>query len=120
MFCPKCRTEYREGFYVCSDCNSALVDELPPEKKAIYVEYEEVLETFNAADVAVIKSVLEAENITYYFSPENFMLVGPLVVPVKLMIKKSELKKAKRALAGLKIAMIGIDVPKKSNKKKKR
>jgi hypothetical protein len=119
MFCPKCRTEYREGFSVCSDCNSALVDELPPEKKTVFVEYEELLSTFNAADVAIIKSLLDAENITYYFSPENFMLVGPLVVPVKLMIKKSELQKAKRILAGVKIAMIGIDVPKKSSKRKK-
>jgi hypothetical protein len=119
MFCPKCRTEYREGFYVCSDCNSALVDELPPEKKADFLEYEELLETFNTADVAMIKSILDAEGITYYFSPENFMLVGPLVVPAKLMIKKKQLKKAQSVLAGLKLAMIGIDIPKKPSKKKK-
>ena len=34
MFCPKCKYEYREGFYVCSDCNVDLVDkfeERPPE-----------------------------------------------------------------------------------------
>jgi hypothetical protein len=27
---PKCRTEYRKGCSVCSDCNSELVAELPP------------------------------------------------------------------------------------------
>ena len=27
-WCPKCETEYREGILTCSDCGSALVDEL--------------------------------------------------------------------------------------------
>ena len=27
-FCPKCRTEYREGFEVCADCGAKLVDVL--------------------------------------------------------------------------------------------
>jgi hypothetical protein len=31
MFCPKCRTEYRKGFYTCADCEIPLVAELPPE-----------------------------------------------------------------------------------------
>ena len=31
MFCPKCRSEYRIGFTLCSDCGGRLVDELPPE-----------------------------------------------------------------------------------------
>jgi len=29
-WCPKCRTEYREGFSVCSDCGSSLVADLAP------------------------------------------------------------------------------------------
>jgi len=28
MYCPTCRYEYREGFYVCSDCNLDLVVKL--------------------------------------------------------------------------------------------
>jgi len=30
MYCPKCRTEYRQGFYNCADCEIPLVAELPP------------------------------------------------------------------------------------------
>ena len=30
MFCPDCGAEYRQGFYECSDCQVALVAELPP------------------------------------------------------------------------------------------
>ena len=31
MFCPRCKAEYRPGFYRCSDCNIALVYQLPAE-----------------------------------------------------------------------------------------
>jgi len=38
-WCPKCKTEYREGFRVCADCGSVLVDELTEES-----EFEETLD----------------------------------------------------------------------------
>ena len=31
-WCPKCKSEYREGFTICADCGSELVEELPAEK----------------------------------------------------------------------------------------
>lgn len=30
-YCPKCRTEYRPGFEICTDCGLDLVDALPEE-----------------------------------------------------------------------------------------
>ena len=30
MYCPNCLVEYREGFTICSDCQVALLDGLPP------------------------------------------------------------------------------------------
>jgi hypothetical protein len=33
-FCPTCRAEYRPGFNTCSECQVALVDELPPDPAA--------------------------------------------------------------------------------------
>lgn len=32
-WCPKCKTEYREGFTVCADCGSELVEEQPLEER---------------------------------------------------------------------------------------
>ena len=32
-WCPKCKTEYREGFQVCADCGSELVAEQPVEER---------------------------------------------------------------------------------------
>jgi hypothetical protein len=112
MFCPKCRAEYREGFYVCVDCDCDLVDELPPEEVPEFIEYVEVLGTYNPADVALIKSILDAENITYYFNAEHFIYIRPLAEPVRLMVKKDEAEKAKEALKDLDLAILGIDLRK--------
>ena len=112
MFCPKCRTEYREGFYVCVDCDSDLVDELPPEEEPEFIKFVEIMGTYNPADVALIKSILDAENITYYFNAEHFMYVRPLVEPVRLMVKTDEAEKAKEILRDLNLAITGIDLRK--------
>ena len=29
-WCPQCRSEYRDGFAVCADCGTDLVESLPP------------------------------------------------------------------------------------------
>lgn len=118
MFCPKCRTEYREGFYLCADCNSDLVDELPPEQMPEFVKYVEVMGTYNPADIALIKSILDAENITYYFNAEHFMHIRPLVEPARLMVKIDEAEKAKELLQDLNLSITGINLRKVKGKNK--
>jgi len=54
MFCPKCKSEYREGFYKCADCKIDLVPELPPEQ---YNEYEYI----NLVNIKTYPSRYEAE-----------------------------------------------------------
>jgi hypothetical protein len=105
MFCPKCRTEYRKGFNTCADCEIALVNELPPEpkpepkKKPEYIKYVNLLSTYNLADIALIKSVFDAENITYYFQGENFAYL--VVQPTKLMVDKDDIERAKELINDL-------------------
>jgi hypothetical protein len=110
MFCPKCKTEYREGFSVCADCNVDLVRELPPEPKPEYIEYEQIMVTYNPADVALIKSILDAEGIIYYFHGENFMHVRPLVEPARLMVDKEEAGSARELLKDLNLSIMGINL----------
>ncbi len=76
MFCPQCRTEYREGFETCTDCGVALVSELPPEPAREYLEFEEILISLNPGDIAMIKSLLDSEGITYYFRGESSYPLG--------------------------------------------
>ena len=40
-WCPKCKNEYQEGFTVCADCGTALVDELPAEDDLVVVAFVE-------------------------------------------------------------------------------
>ena len=110
MFCPKCRTEYREGYSKCVDCSIDLIDELPEEPEPEFIEYEEVMGTYNPADVAFIKSLLDSENITYYFNAESFMSVRPLVEPARLMVKKDEVESVKMLLKDIKLAITGINL----------
>ena len=68
MFCPKCGSEYREGFYQCAHCRVALVHDPsspqaePAVKKRKLVT---ILETSDPALISVVKSLLEGENIWY-------------------------------------------------------
>jgi putative signal transducing protein len=104
MFCPKCRTEYRKGFATCADCEVPLVDGLPPEPdpgdvKPEYVEYAHLLSTYNLADIALIKSVLDGEDIVYFFQGESFTYL--MVQPTKLMVSKDDLERAKELIKEL-------------------
>lgn len=112
MFCPRCRAEYREGFYVCADCDIELVDELPPEPEPEFVDFEEVLYTYNPADIAFLKSMLDAENITYFFKGEHFLYMRPLADPARLMVRTDQVASAKDLLKDLDLSFMGVNLPK--------
>ena len=120
MFCPICRVEYLQGFTKCSDCGVELVAELPPKPPKAepeFVDYKEVLITFNPADIAFIKSVLDAEKITYFFQGENFLRIQPLALPARLMVKTDQVEKAVEILKDIKLNFLGISVSDDSKKK---
>ncbi len=104
MFCPKCRAEYREGFTTCSECHVPIVRELPSETLPEFVDYEEILSTYNPFDIAVIKSLLDPEDILYFFQGEQFSYVRPLVEPARLMVAKEDAEEAREILKDLTIS----------------
>jgi hypothetical protein len=102
MFCPKCRAEYREGFTVCGDCGTTLVPELPPEPPKETpsggVDFEEVLGFMDEGVVAIVKSLLDEEEIDYYVVGEFSVPKGP---DQKLMVRKDQAERAKEILKDL-------------------
>lgn len=110
MYCPECRAEYREGFFLCPDCRVSLVVELPPEPKPEYVEFEEVYSTFNPADIAFLKSYLDSELIEYFFKGEHFTYVRPLVEPARLMVRKDQANEAKELLKDVNLSFMAINI----------
>ena len=61
-------------------------------------DYEYILETFNPMDIAFLKSLLDAEEITYFFQGEHFSYVKPMAIPVRLMVKRDEAEKVREII----------------------
>jgi hypothetical protein len=103
MFCPKCKGEYREGFYKCADCGINLVDEKPPElvEEVCYVDLVEVFWTFQQGDIAFIKSVLDGDGITYFFQGENSNLMVGAGSYARLLVPANQAERAKEILRDL-------------------
>ncbi len=97
MYCPNCRGEYRSGFTWCKDCDVALVDELPPEQGLEFVDLVEVLSIADVGQIALIKSILEAEEIPYLAQGENFNLARN--IPVRFLVPSDRLEQAREILA---------------------
>ena len=104
MFCPECKSEYRDGFTICADCNIPLVDKLPVEivKEAVPdgIDYEYLTSTYNAMDVALLKSIFDGENIKYYVSDEMAMSYI-VAVPARFFIKIDQIEFAKVLVSSL-------------------
>jgi hypothetical protein len=103
MFCPKCKSEYRDGFYKCADCGVDLVAQIPPEPEdeVGYVDLVEVFSTYQQGDIAFIKSVLDCEEITYYFEGENSNLIVGGGAYARLLVKAEEAPRAREILQEL-------------------
>ena len=60
-----------------------------------------VLSTFNQADVALAKHMLEREDIVYFVQGENFNLLHPMVSPTRFAVRQEQAQTATELLAGL-------------------
>ena len=106
MFCPQCLAEYIKGIERCPDCNLGFVAERPEppvESLPDFVDYEEVLVTFNPIDIAMIHSMLDEQGIDFYFHGESFNNVNPVVQPSRLMVRKEQVASVKEILKDLEI-----------------
>jgi len=103
MFCPKCKIEYRDGYYTCADCGSDLVVQLPQDASegSADEEFVEVYSTYHQGDISFIKSVLDGEDITYFFQGESSIMLIAAGAYARLMVKADEAPRVKDILQDL-------------------
>ena len=115
MFCPKCKSEFREGFFECSDCLIPLVGKLPSEEPKPIVEksppeepkptitsecikFKNIKKSTDMGDIAIIESILDDHQIIY--SIYNDYLASPFGGPdqYRLMVPKDQAQEARELL----------------------
>lgn len=102
MFCPKCKSEYKEGFYKCADCGVYLVSELPQTAaRESGDKFVQVFSTYNQGEIAFIKSVLDVEDITYFFQGEGSAMMVGAGAYARLLVKAEEAERAREILKDL-------------------
>lgn len=110
MFCPQCKAEYKPQYTRCATCDVDLVDALPQDPEPTFVPYEEILGTHNPADIALIRSFLDAEGLTYYFHGEHFIYMRPMADPARLMVRSDQAETARELLSGLDLSYAAINL----------
>lgn len=109
MFCPDCKTEYRAGFSVCSDCGAPLVEKLPDAKptNAPKSAGPELLWTgTDSAVYGVILNALDDAGIPHHESQREVGAIPGLAPPVYAIFipsgerdtARAEMEKAVREL----------------------
>ncbi len=105
MLCPECGAEYREGILECSDCQTALVPELPPGLQPgpkPKLELVTVMATGNPARIAVAKSLLEDSGIEYLTKDEGFHDLFPVSrFRIQIQVRREDEEEAGELLAYL-------------------
>jgi hypothetical protein len=80
MYCPKCRSEFREGFIECSDCHVPLQSGPPPDPPSLNsppelptgtpqdLELVAILECKDSIKLALAEGLLDDAGIPYFLS----------------------------------------------------
>jgi len=95
MVCPECGGEYRDGFFECTDCGVALVEQLPaPAAEPTASDLVTVVETADPAEIAFVESLFLEEGIPYFKKGESIqdlfalgrigvnVVTGPVLIQV--------------------------------------
>lgn len=98
MFCPKCKSEYREGFKQCKECQLDLVVQLATEDFDDDDVLIELASSIQQTAIGVIKSILDAEGIKYIIFDESTGNLYPIPGANRLMVAKGDYQTAQELL----------------------
>ena len=112
MFCPQCRSEYREGFTRCESCDVPLVAVLPPETgDPSERDLVTVFETGDPGLLAMAHSILDEAQVPYLTQGEGIQdLFGVgrlgtgfniLTGPVHILVERASEAEVRQLLDGL-------------------
>ena len=104
-WCPNCKTKYREGFYVCSDCEADLVDEIKDAKVVVEDDLQKIdweyLDVFaDEQEADIIESFLNSGDIQTFkkypgFSGMSKIVGGMTKLGVEIYVPKERLEDAR-------------------------
>lgn len=104
MFCPKCKSEYRDGYDRCPECNCRLVENLPEEQKYKTSEPSFLCEASDDFEAEIILAKLKSDGI-YAFKRYrgsdgyNMILLGRAILGIDIFVSSADLKTAQEILA---------------------
>ena len=97
MFCPNCKTEYREGFSRCSDCGADLVRELPRRGDPNSKDFAELIWMgSNPQALAAVKKLLAEAGIRFSEgNPESHTLFAKALPSAQIYVLSSDFLRAR-------------------------
>lgn len=107
MFCPKCKSEYREGFNLCADCKIQLVEELPSEELGSeefqYLEFVTIAVTSDLSIIPIVKSILDYGEIKYFIKGDKSINMALFDNIMEIQVPVEDIQNAKDLLKDLDI-----------------
>jgi hypothetical protein len=107
MFCPKCKSEYRQGFNFCADYKVQLVEGIPseelPSEEFKYLEFVTVAETSDISIIPIVKSILDYGEIKYFIKGEMIRGIAVFNNIMEIQVPVEDAENAKELLKDLDI-----------------